>query len=91
MAPFQLARRQPDAACQRQAMIDGMVESLATKLKANPKDADGWIRLMRSRMVLGQGDQAARDLTSAKSAFTGDADTQKKLDAAAAALSVPEA
>jgi cytochrome c-type biogenesis protein CcmH len=53
-------------AADRQAMVDEMVEGLARKLAANPKDADGWIRLLRSRMVLKQDQQAARDLATAR-------------------------
>ena len=74
---------------ERQEMIDGMVSGLAARLKANPRDADGWVRLMRSRMVLGQTDQAVRDLAAAKAAFGGDAVTLQKLDMAAEALRVP--
>ena len=85
-ADVQAAEQLP--AGERQAMINGMVEGLAARLKANPRDADGWVKLMRSRMVLGQGDQAARDLASARAAFRGDAGTLQKLDMAAAALKV---
>ena len=38
----------------RQAMIDGMVSRLDARLKANPNDLDGWLRLIRARRVLGQ-------------------------------------
>ena len=40
-------------------MVEQMVARLEGRLKANPKDEDGWIRLMRSRMVLGDA-KAAR-------------------------------
>lgn len=75
----------------RQAMIDGMVEGLASRLKANPKDPDGWVRLLRSRMVLKQADQAGRDLASARKALAGDAPGLAKVEAAARELSVPRA
>ncbi len=39
------------------AMIGQMVDGLAARLKANPQDPDGWLRLIRVRMV--QGDTAA--------------------------------
>lgn len=67
----------------RQRMIDGMVEGLAAKLKANPRDADGWVRLLRSRMVLGQRDQATRDLATARKALAGHAADLSKINAAA--------
>ena len=73
----------------RQAMINMMVDRLADKLKADPHNADGWMRLMRARMVLGQTDKAAAALHGAEQAFANspaDLDTIKK---AAQALGVP--
>lgn len=72
----------------RQRMIDGMVEGLAKKLEANPRDADGWVRLLRSRMVLGQRDRAAQDLATARKALAGDAAGLSKVNAAAAQFGV---
>jgi len=40
-------------------MIQGMVDSLAAKLAADPDNADGWVRLVRAYGVL--GDVARRD------------------------------
>lgn len=39
---------------ERQAMIRGMVANLAAKMEQNPGDADGWVRLGRSYMVLNE-------------------------------------
>jgi len=83
------ANRLPEA--ERQSMIDGMVEGLAAKLKSNPRDVDGWIQLMRSRMVLKQTDQAGKDLASAREALSGDASGLASIDAAARQLGVPGA
>ena len=55
----------------QQQMIAGMVEGLATKLKADPKNVEGWIMLMRSRVQLGQQPEARTALASAKSANPG--------------------
>ena len=74
---------------ERQAMVDQMVEGLARKLAANPKDAEGWIRLMRSRMVLGQGEQAARDLVSARRGLAGSPSDLARMLAAAKENGVP--
>lgn len=74
---------------QQDAMVRGMVDSLARKLKANPKDADGWLRLMRARMVLGERTEAARALAAGRAAFAGDAATQARLSEGAKALGVP--
>lgn len=71
-------------------MVKGMVDGLAARLQANPKDADGWIRLMRSRMVLGETDKAREALRSGLAAFNGDAGTQSRLRSAAQELGVPQ-
>ena len=73
---------------QQNEMARGMVERLAARLEANPKDADGWIRLMRSYMVLNEQDRARQALVKAQAAFQGDAATQGRLKSAAAQLGV---
>lgn len=50
---------------QQDAMIDGMVASLESKIAANPKNVDQWIMLMRSRMTLGESSKAAKALQDA--------------------------
>jgi cytochrome c-type biogenesis protein CcmH len=40
------------------AMVRGMVDRLAERLKTNPDDLEGWRRLGRSYMVLGEADKA---------------------------------
>ena len=42
----------------RGAMIAGMVQRLADRLKQNPDDLDGWLRLGRAATVLGRTEQA---------------------------------
>jgi|CXWL01.1.fsa_nt_gi cytochrome c-type biogenesis protein CcmH len=73
---------------QQDAMIQGMVDGLEAKLKANPKNAPGWIMLMRSRMSLGETAKASGAYTGARAAFAGDAATLSQLDAAARELGV---
>ena len=75
----------------RQAMIHSMVDKLAGELKANPKDTGGWVRLMRARMVLGEGLQAAQDYKQARAAFAGDAAAQAALQEVAKSLGGPGA
>lgn len=89
--PEQLAAASSMTPSQQDEMVQGMVSRLANRLKANPKDADGWIRLMRARMVLGDTAAAQDALRSGRAAFQGDAATQARLDQAAAALGVPSA
>ena len=69
-------------------MVKAMVDRLAARLAANPKDADGWIRLMRSRSVLGDADGAGAALKSGLAAFAGDAATQARLRSAASQLGI---
>lgn len=54
------------------ARISAMVAQLASQLKANPDNADGWARLLRSYDVL--GDKAGHDqaVTEIKAHFTAD-------------------
>ena len=68
-----------------------MVAGLVAKLKANPKDADRWVLLLRSRMVLKQPDQARSDLDLARKSLAGDGDALGKVNAAALKLRVPGA
>jgi cytochrome c-type biogenesis protein CcmH len=77
--------RQMDPAAQK-AMIQGMVERLAARLKANPKDRDGWINLMRARLVLGDP-SGAQGVYHA--ALAGDAADGPALTTAAKQLGVP--
>jgi cytochrome c-type biogenesis protein CcmH len=76
---------------QQDQMVRGMVDSLAAKLKADPKNADGWIRLMRARMVLGEPAGATQALRDARAAFGGDAAQQARFTDAAKTLGVPGA
>ncbi len=75
----------PDA---RQAMIRGMVDGLAEKLKANPKDEAGWLRLMRARSVLGDAAAATKARNDALAAFAGDAAAQARIRAAAGDIGI---
>ena len=44
----------------RNAMIRGMVDRLATRLKQNGDDVEGWLRLVRAYLVLGEHERARR-------------------------------
>jgi cytochrome c-type biogenesis protein CcmH len=66
-------------------MAESMVARLEGRLKADPKNVDGWVMLMRSRMTLGQGDKAKAALASAIEANPADA---ARLRQEAAALGV---
>lgn len=72
------------------AMIESMVEGLAVRLEQNPEDAEGWARLIRARLVLGQRDQAKLDLQQAQEIFAQDLETLAQLEPFQAELSGEE-
>lgn len=72
----------------QQAFIRGMVDNLAAKLKANPKDADGWIRLIRAYTVLGDKPAAQGALRDGSAALADQPATRATLAAAAAGMGV---
>ncbi len=73
---------------QRNDMIHGMVDNLAARLEQSPNDENGWLRLMSSRMTLGEKDAAKTALTKARAAFANDADATARLNAAARELGI---
>ncbi|MDX8491460.1 c-type cytochrome biogenesis protein CcmI [Mesorhizobium sp. VK22B] len=70
----------------RQAMIETMVAGLDDRLKQNPRDEEGWMRLIRSYVVLGKADQARDALGRAVAVFGADSEQAKKFTAFAASL-----
>ena len=73
---------------QQMAMIKGMVDGLAERLKQDGHDVDGWIRLMRSYLVLGQPDKASAAGQNARVALGNDAEALRRLDAGAKELGI---
>jgi cytochrome c-type biogenesis protein CcmH len=88
-SPEQLAAASSIPPGQQDAMIQRMLAQLEGRLKSNPRDEDGWIRLMRSRMVLGDRDRAKEALRSGLAAFRDDEAAAGRLRNAAAELGVP--
>jgi len=64
----------------RGAMIRGMVERLASRLKQNGDDVEGWLRLVRAYMVMGDRDKAKSALTDARQAVANDAERLRQLN-----------
>jgi cytochrome c-type biogenesis protein CcmH len=64
----------------RNAMIRGMVERLATRLKLNGDDVEGWLRLVRAYMVMGDQDKAKGALTEARQAVANDPERLRQLN-----------
>jgi cytochrome c-type biogenesis protein CcmH len=73
----------------RLVMIRGMVDGLAKRLEQSPRDADGWIKLIRSRMVLGETELAKQALESGLEAFDEGSPERDQIAAAALKLGLP--
>ncbi|MDQ8728577.1 c-type cytochrome biogenesis protein CcmI [Bradyrhizobium sp. LHD-71] len=65
---------------QRAEMIGGMVERLATRLKQNGDDVEGWLRLVRAYLVLGQTDKAKQAIADARQATGNSPDRLRALN-----------
>jgi cytochrome c-type biogenesis protein CcmH len=64
----------------RGAMIHSMVERLAGRLKQNGDDVEGWLRLLRAYMVMGDRDKLKSALTDARQAVANDAERLRQLN-----------
>jgi cytochrome c-type biogenesis protein CcmH len=64
----------------RGAMIRGMVDRLADRLKQDGADIEGWLRLVRAYTVMGDRDKALSAVADARRALGHDADKLRRLD-----------
>jgi cytochrome c-type biogenesis protein CcmH len=71
---------------QRLDMIRGMVARLADRLQSDGKDIDGWLRLVRAYVVLGDRDKARGAADDAKRALGDRPDAVKQVDDLAKSL-----
>jgi cytochrome c-type biogenesis protein CcmH len=71
------AQTNPD---QQKQMISGMVARLADRLKQDSNDLDGWRRLLRAYMVLGERDKAQAAAAEARRALASDPDKLRQID-----------
>ena len=88
--PADVAKAQEMAPQDQNAMIRGMVDGLEARLEKSPRDAEGWIKLMRSRKVLGDAGAAKAALGKALAAFADAPEEKTKISAAAKELGVTE-
>jgi cytochrome c-type biogenesis protein CcmH len=65
---------------QRRDMARGMVARLADRLHDNSGDVDGWLRLVRAYVVLGDRDKARAAAADAKRALSDQPDAVKRID-----------
>ena len=61
-------------------MIRGMVERLAERLHRDGSDLEGWLRLVRSYMVLGDTDKARAAAGDARRALASDPAKLRRID-----------
>lgn len=64
----------------RNAMVRGMVERLATRLKQNGDDVEGWLRLVRAYLVMGDRDKASLASSDARQAVAKDSERLRQLN-----------
>ncbi|MBI4273183.1 MAG: c-type cytochrome biogenesis protein CcmI [Rhizobiales bacterium] len=65
---------------QRSEMVRGMVDRLAERLKNDGTDLDGWVRLVRAYLVLGQNDRARAAASDARRALASDPEKLRNLN-----------
>jgi len=65
---------------QRTAMVQGMVSRLAERLKQDGSDVEGWLRLLRAYMVLGDKEQARAAAGDARRALASDPEKLRRVD-----------
>ena len=65
---------------QTDEMIRSMVSRLAARLKQDGSDFDGWMRLVRSYVVLGEHDKALSAAADARQSIGADADKRRQFD-----------
>jgi cytochrome c-type biogenesis protein CcmH len=70
---------------QQLAMIRGMVAGLDARLKANPDDPPGWVKLVRAYAVLGDTKNRDAAYATARARYARAPDILEQLDAAARA------
>lgn len=80
-APAELTAEQRDLA-------RGMVERLAMRLSADGSDVEGWLRLVRSYLVLGERGKAQAATTNARRALAGEPEKLQRLDSGVKELGV---
>jgi cytochrome c-type biogenesis protein CcmH len=65
---------------QRSVMVRGMVERLAERLKNDGSDIEGWLRLVRAYMVLGERDRALAAASDARRALAAEPEKLRQVN-----------
>jgi cytochrome c-type biogenesis protein CcmH len=74
------------SAADREKFIGQMVDNLAARLKENGNDLGGWMRLVRSYVILGRHADAVTALASARGQFASDQKSLAQLNDLAQSL-----
>jgi cytochrome c-type biogenesis protein CcmH len=61
-------------------MVQGMVARLAERLKSDGSDVEGWLRLLRSYMVLGETEKAKAAAGDARRALASDPEKLRRVN-----------
>jgi cytochrome c-type biogenesis protein CcmH len=65
---------------ERDKMVRGMVDRLAARLHDDGSDVDGWLRLMRAHVVLGERDKASAAAAEARRALKDAPEKLRQID-----------
>jgi cytochrome c-type biogenesis protein CcmH len=65
---------------ERGEMVRGMVAQLAERLKSDGSDVEGWLRLVRAYVVLGERDKASEAVGKARQALIKDPDKVRRIE-----------
>jgi cytochrome c-type biogenesis protein CcmH len=74
------------ASGEHNSKVRSMVDGLANRLESSPRDVEGWIMLMRSRVVLGEKESAATAFRKALEIFKDDSAASGRITAFATDL-----
>jgi len=85
-SPSDMAAASAMTEAQRGEMIGGMVARLADRLKQDGSDVEGWMRLVRAYIVLGDRDKANAAASEARRALASDPDKLHRIDELAKGL-----
>ncbi|MEZ5786727.1 MAG: c-type cytochrome biogenesis protein CcmI [Xanthobacteraceae bacterium] len=77
-----------DLSAEQRDLARGMVERLAARLSTDGSDVEGWLRLVRSYLVLGERDKAQAAAKNARRALAGDPEKLRRLDSGVKELGV---
>jgi cytochrome c-type biogenesis protein CcmH len=76
------------SAAPQDQMIRGMVERLAARLHQDGSDPDGWVRLLRSYMVLGESEKVRATFTDARRALQNEPEKLRRFEEGAKSLGI---